>query len=64
MWNRWFPDGVPALPADTLRAEIARAAYLNYLSRAGGPGCAQDDWLRAEREVLARRGCRPPGGGH
>lgn len=34
--------------------EIAQLAYQFYLDRNGGPGSADEDWLRAEREVRNR----------
>jgi len=38
----------------TLEEEIRRRAYELYEQRAGSPGNECDDWLHAEREVLAR----------
>ena len=35
-----------------LRAEVERRAYELYLGRGCGDGQDQDDWFRAEREVL------------
>jgi hypothetical protein len=35
--------------------EIAKVAYQLYLERGGGHGSHEEDWLRAEREVRARR---------
>ena len=37
-----------------LENEIRRRAYELYEQRNGGPGSEQEDWLRAENEVLAR----------
>ncbi len=37
-----------------LEDEIRRRAYELYEQRAGAPGSEQEDWLRAESEVLAR----------
>jgi hypothetical protein len=34
--------------------EIRRRAYELFEQRNGGPGTEQEDWLRAESEVLAR----------
>ena len=34
--------------------EIAHAAYLNYVQRAGAPGSPEDDWLAAENSVRAK----------
>lgn len=39
--------------ADTLRQEIALRAYNKYCERGCAPGCDVEDWLAAEREVLA-----------
>lgn len=40
-------------PAD-LEAEIRLRAYEIYLRRGNAPGSEQEDWITAEREVLAR----------
>ncbi len=37
-----------------LEDEIRRRAYELYEQRNGAPGSEQEDWLRAESEVLAR----------
>lgn len=34
--------------------EIAHAAYLNYLQRAGGEGSPEADWFAAEAQVRAK----------
>ena len=34
--------------------EIARAAYLRYLSRGAGSGRDFDDWVEAERDLRSR----------
>jgi hypothetical protein len=52
----------PALAVDVkknvvpinLEEEIRRRAYELFEQRAGAPGSEQEDWLRAEGEVLAR----------
>jgi hypothetical protein len=36
--------------------DIALRAYQIYLERAGAPGNPLDDWIRAERELLAQNG--------
>ncbi len=41
-----------------LEEEIRRRAYELYELRGGADGSAEEDWIRAEREVLARRGLR------
>jgi hypothetical protein len=48
--------GIPATRAVTvdLEAEIRRRAYELYEQRGCVPGHEDDDWLVAEREVLAR----------
>ena len=35
---------------------IAQLAYLFYIDRNGGPGSAEEDWYRAEREIRQRAG--------
>jgi Protein of unknown function (DUF2934) len=37
-----------------LEDEIRRRAYELFEQRGGTPGTEQEDWVRAEREVLAR----------
>ena len=44
----------PAHDRDVLRARIERRAYELYVKRGCRQGCALDDWLDAEREVLGR----------
>jgi Protein of unknown function (DUF2934) len=39
---------------------IAELAYHLYLQRKGQPGSAEEDWLRAEREVRTRREAANP----
>jgi len=34
--------------------DVAFAAYTRYLSRQGEPGSDFDDWLAAERDLMAR----------
>jgi hypothetical protein len=41
-------------PTD-LEAKIRERAYELYQERGGTPGFENEDWLRAEREVLARQ---------
>jgi hypothetical protein len=36
-------------------AQIRERAYQLYLERGGTPGHENEDWLRAEREILARQ---------
>jgi hypothetical protein len=64
------PVGVIASPADSERVnaraatagspevtheEVARLAYSYWIARGYSHGGAEDDWLRAERELKARR---------
>lgn len=39
---------------DDLHAHIAMRAYELYVQRGGREGCAVDDWLEAEREIVSR----------
>ena len=39
---------------DAIRDEIARLAYLFWEERSGVGGSPEEDWLRAEQEILAR----------
>jgi hypothetical protein len=43
-----------AVPEDTIQNEIARLAYLLWEARGGVGGSPEEDWLRAEQEILAR----------
>jgi hypothetical protein len=50
-----------ALPAvseeiseEMIRNEIARLAYFLWEARGGNGGSPEEDWLRAEQEILAR----------
>jgi hypothetical protein len=45
----------PAPAATPTNAEIAEYAYQRYISRGGQHGHALDDWLEAERALMARR---------
>ena len=45
---------VPAGAATPDPAEVARLAYSYWESRGGGNGSADEDWLRAERELQER----------
>ena len=42
-------------PVD-LEAKIRERAYQLYLERGSASGYENEDWLRAEREILARQG--------
>jgi hypothetical protein len=39
---------------DDLHAHIATRAYELYLQRGCREGCAEEDWLEAEREIVSR----------
>ncbi len=43
-----------------LREKIAQRAYLRYCDRGCAQGGDMDDWLAAEREVLAEKENRGP----
>lgn len=46
----------PATREETdLRTRIAQRAYQLYVGRGYEPGGAEEDWLRAEREILGER---------
>jgi hypothetical protein len=40
---------------EDLRARIANRAYVVYVERGYRHGCALEDWLDAEREILSRQ---------
>ena len=44
----------PRTPAPPDYDEIARTAYMRYLSRGGADGRDFDDWIEAERELADR----------
>lgn len=44
----------PVSPCDDLHILIAKRAYELYSERGYRHGCALDDWLDAEREILSR----------
>ena len=39
---------------DVTQAEIARLAYLLWEARGGNGGSAEEDWYRAEQQIMAR----------
>ena len=39
---------------DDLHAHIATRAYELYIQRGCREGCAEEDWLEAEREIVSR----------
>jgi len=39
---------------DVTQAEIARLAYFLWEARGGNGGSAEEDWYRAEQQILAR----------
>ena len=48
------PAALTAVSEDTIRDEIARLAYLFWEERGGVGGSPEEDWLRAEQEILTR----------
>jgi hypothetical protein len=44
----------PVSPCDDLHILIAKRAYELYTDRGYRHGCALDDWLEAEREILSQ----------
>jgi Protein of unknown function (DUF2934) len=44
----------PVSPCDDLHILIAERAYELYTERGYRHGCALDDWLEAEREILSQ----------
>ena len=48
---------------DDLHAHIATRAYELYLQRGCREGCAVEDWLDAEREIVSRVFPAPSGSG-
>ncbi|MBI4000539.1 MAG: DUF2934 domain-containing protein [Nitrospira defluvii] len=49
------PSQAPPLSAsDDLNALIAKRAYERYAEQGYRHGCALDDWLEAEREILSQ----------
>ncbi|MCS6289089.1 MAG: DUF2934 domain-containing protein [Nitrospira sp.] len=44
----------PASTSDDLNALIAKRAYERYAEHGYRHGCALDDWLEAEREILSQ----------
>jgi hypothetical protein len=48
-------DVSPILPDSDLRDEIERRAYFKFCERGCGAGRDVEDWLNAEREVVAER---------
>ena len=48
------PAALTAVSEDTIQDEIARLAYLFWEGRGGVGGSPEEDWLRAEQEILTR----------
>ena len=46
----------PRSRVPTVEAEIARLAYFLWEARGGVGGSPEEDWLRAEQEILTRSG--------
>ncbi|HUJ78985.1 MAG TPA: DUF2934 domain-containing protein [Nitrospiria bacterium] len=53
--------GVPSVDPDTLHQRIAERAYQRFLERNRVHGHDVDDWLEAERAILAERAPRKRG---
>jgi hypothetical protein len=51
------------LSFDDLHAHIATRAYELYAQRGFREGCAEEDWLDAEREIVSREFPVSPGSG-
>lgn len=51
-------SNLTVMPPVNLDEEIRQRAYEIYEERGGNHGLDQDDWYRAEQEVLARYGRR------
>ena len=49
------PVQIPSTGDEEVRREIALIAYYRYRERGSVPGFELEDWLAAEREVLAWR---------
>ncbi|HUS19278.1 MAG TPA: DUF2934 domain-containing protein [Terriglobales bacterium] len=43
-----------AVMTEMIESLVRERAYQLYLERGGGDGCAENDWYRAEAEVLQR----------
>ena len=54
------PVAADAADAEALRQEIQLRAYHRYCERGCEPGGDVDDWVTAEREVLAEREKQAP----
>ncbi len=48
------PSPRPKASFDDLHARISARAYELYVERGYRDGCAEEDWLDAEREILNR----------
>ena len=48
---------------DDLHAHIATRAYELYIQRGCREGCAEEDWLEAEQEIVSREFSVSPGSG-
>jgi hypothetical protein len=44
----------PVSTSDALKALIAKRAYERYAEQGYRHGCALDDWLEAEREIMSQ----------
>ena len=50
------PKKARTTKAKPTNEEIALRAYHIYLERRGAPGHPHEDWIRAERELIAKAG--------
>ena len=55
-----FPGSAAVAAAAPSHEEIARLAYAYWEARGHPHGSAQEDWFRAERELLRRRSYAEP----
>lgn len=54
MADKTDTTSAPSQPGPDLRHLIARRAYELYAERGYRDGCALEDWLEAEREIVSR----------
>jgi hypothetical protein len=55
-----FPRPTAVAPSRPSHEEIARLAYTCWEARGRQHGTDQEDWFRAERELLSRRSLAEP----
>ena len=54
-------SSVPADPEPNLEEAIRKRAYELYMERGGTDGSTEEDWFRAEADILTQRGKRSNG---